>query len=463
MSRSERTRIPSPCTAQEALDGETNLGPRQRAIVAASLATMVLEGLDVMVAGLIFPQIKSDWSVSISQVTFIVTAGVVGMALGGIGAGVVADRFGRKATAVGGTAIFGLSTVAMAATWNYETLAAARILACVGLGAAVPATLTLVSESVPSSRRAQLVSLCFSGVALGSVIAGLLGSAILPIFGWRVLVLVAGIAPTALIPVLILVLLEPPAGPTARGFSSTEVSSSVERVVRSPAPIPLAASRPVDPQGQQEVPAGVLFSREMFPITVLIWAMFFVGVGSAFVFGNYLPIMARDAGFSTVEASLSVGVLGWGGLVGQVTASFALKRLDRFKTVMSQWLIGAVATFSVAVIQFGVGAYMVLFFVIGFALTGATATLNAIGVMAYSPLARARGTGAANAAGRIGTIASGLAVGVVLNAGWKMNEVITSVGFPLLVGVGSVVVLRAHLAGMRRIGRRRARSSRQLG
>lgn len=447
MPSSKTTRMTSLSTAQDVLDSKYDLSRRQRAIVAVSLATMVLEGLDVMVAGLIFPQIKHDWSVSIGQVTFIVTAGVVGMALGGIGAGAAADRLGRKATAVVGTVTFGVSTTVMAATWNYEALATSRIIACVGLGAAVPATLTLVSESVPSARRAQMVSLCFSGVALGSVIAGLLGSAILPAFGWRALVLVAGVAPTVLVPVLVSVLSEPPASLIARGRTDQEVLRSIKRVVPGADSSGVTAARSVDVEGQEDAHAAALFSREMLPTTVLVWMMFFMGVGAAFVFGNYLPTMAHEEGFSTVEASLSIGVLGWGGLVGQVTVSFVLKRFDRFRAVMLQWSVGVVAVLSVAIVEFGIGGYMVLFFLIGFALTGATSTLNAIGTLAYSPSARAKGTGFANASGRIGTIVSGLVVGVGLDAGWTMNEVIISVSAPLLIGIGSVVLLRTHLAG----------------
>src|SRR4030095_5110641 len=77
-----------------------------------------------------------------------------------------------------------------------------RFLTGVGLGGAMPTTITIASEYCPKARRASLVTLMFCGFTIGSAMGGIIVAQVLPGYGWRALLVSGGVAPLLLAPVL---------------------------------------------------------------------------------------------------------------------------------------------------------------------------------------------------------------------------------------------------------------------
>lgn len=431
-------------TPQGVLDAAPQLSRRQRSVVFVAFCAMVFEGVEVTVASFIFPEIVRDWNVTIDQITFTVTAGVVGMAVGGAVAGWTADRFGRRVTAASGIALFGTVTAAMAVTSSFEAFAALRIVACFGLGAAVPVVITLVADSMPSHRRAQMVALTFSGLAAGTAISGSLASAIIPTLGWPALLVIASIGPIAFAPVIGLALPEPPASLMARREEEGKIRRSLELLAPDCdlSKVDYSESTPTDRDRRKSPFEGVL-SRGMVGTTLLLWLMFFIGLGSAFLLANYLPLMTRSEGFTAAQAGVMVAVFGWGTFVGQVSISFALKRFDRFKVLALLWLLGLAGVISIAAFTLGYAGYLVVAAGLGLTVASGNAALNALSTLAYPPAVRATGVGWANALGRVGTLVSGLVGGAMLAAGWSIGHILMSLSVPLAAGVLALIALRS--------------------
>lgn len=101
-----------------------------------------------------------------------------------IPSGGLADRHGRKRVFLLGVAIFTLASAACGLSMNIEWLIGARIVQAVGAALLTPASLSLVLDAFPASKRAMAVGLWGAVGALAAAIGPSLGSLIVDSAGW---------------------------------------------------------------------------------------------------------------------------------------------------------------------------------------------------------------------------------------------------------------------------------------
>src|SRR6202040_3057512 len=70
-------------------------GANERRAMLAAFAGYGLDGFDFMVYTFIIPTLLTLWGMSKAQAGYIASAALITSAIGGWGAGVLADRFGR--------------------------------------------------------------------------------------------------------------------------------------------------------------------------------------------------------------------------------------------------------------------------------------------------------------------------------------------------------------------------------
>ena len=134
------------------------------------------EAVEAMCMGYILPELPPS---AVSQLGFLSSAIFVGMLFGGLLAGGVADRYGRRPClllSLGLTCSFGLLSAVMP-TWT--GVACARVMAGFGVGGAMPAIFTLGSEVVPRKRRGLMLNIIAAHFMVGTVGTAALAWAIL--------------------------------------------------------------------------------------------------------------------------------------------------------------------------------------------------------------------------------------------------------------------------------------------
>lgn len=99
--------------------------------------------------------------------------------------GRIADLRGRPPVLVAGLMLFAFGSLVTALSYGLPMLVAGRFLQGVGGGALVPATLALVADLYPVSRRAVPLGVVSAVQELGSVVGPLVGAAILAVSTWR--------------------------------------------------------------------------------------------------------------------------------------------------------------------------------------------------------------------------------------------------------------------------------------
>lgn len=153
-----------------------------------------MDGFDLLILGFVLRSVAKTMNLTHPQAAFIVTITLVGAVIGGLGFGILADRYGRVRVLTWSIMVFAVFTGLCALAHNYTTLLIFRGLAGTGLGGEYGIGMTLVAEAWPASKRARASSYVGLGWQAGVLLAVVITPLLLPSIGWRGMFLV-GIAP----------------------------------------------------------------------------------------------------------------------------------------------------------------------------------------------------------------------------------------------------------------------------
>jgi MFS transporter, AAHS family, 4-hydroxybenzoate transporter len=396
-------------------------------IIALCFLVVAIDGFDTAAIGFIAPALKAQWAATPAQLAPLFAAGLFGLMAGAFLFGPLADRIGRKPVLVATTAFFGLATFASAFAPDIQTLTALRFVTGLGLGGAMPASITLTAEICPEKRRSGLVTLMFCGFTIGSAAAGLAASSIVAAFGWPGLLILGGVLPLLLTPVLLMLLPESPRYLALSGAAPSRVATVLGRMAPGADLAGVAFARPVKAPGS---PVGQLFRAGLALGTLLIWTTFFMSLLVFYLLSSWLPLLITTAGFSMEQASLMGATLATGGTVGAILIGRLMDRFEPHRVLAGAYLIagGFVILLGNAVAM--PWLLVLAIFGAGFGVAGAQVGINALAAGYYPTASRATGVSWANAVGRTGSVLGSMVGGMLLSLGWDLATVFAAAALP---------------------------------
>lgn len=131
----------------------------------------------------------------------LLSAGYLGMFIGAISCGILADHLGRKKTLLFTTLIMTTFTALNSLAPDPLTMAFLRFLAGIGLGGSLPQPGVYVSEYIPAKYRGRFLGLVEASWVYGALLSLIFPYFLFPTFGWRITFLIA-LVPLFLIPVV---------------------------------------------------------------------------------------------------------------------------------------------------------------------------------------------------------------------------------------------------------------------
>src|SRR5689334_610701 len=146
-------------------------------VVAVCFCVAALEGYDIQAFGIAAPRLAKELHLGPSQMGLAGSAAMVGLMLGAVIGGWIADRSGRKPVLAISVAAFGVFSVATAFADNFEVLTLTRFLTGVGFGGAMPNLIAIATEISPANRRAVTTTSMFCGLPAGGTLVALLARA----------------------------------------------------------------------------------------------------------------------------------------------------------------------------------------------------------------------------------------------------------------------------------------------
>ncbi|ETT88805.1 MFS transporter [Viridibacillus sp. FSL R5-0477] len=162
--------------------------------VVASVAGLTLEGMDIMFISFAMTMIISEFNIDLATGGLISSITNIGMLLGGIIFGILADKYGRVKVFTYTVLLFAIGTAFTGLATNIEQVYIYRFIAGLGAGGEYGIGMALVAEAWPKNKQGRASSYVSVGAQYGVIIAALLSAIILPTLGWRALFFV-GVVP----------------------------------------------------------------------------------------------------------------------------------------------------------------------------------------------------------------------------------------------------------------------------
>lgn len=400
---------------------------------------IICDGYDLAVAGIALPSIMKDMGVTAQNASFMVSSALFGMMFGAIFLGTIADRIGRRKAIAICIALFSVFTAAAGFTHDPYTFSAMRFLAGLGIGGVMPNVVAQMTEYSPKKIRATMVTLMFSGYAVGGMLAALLGKGLLETYGWSSVFMAAGL-PVLLIPVILKTL--PESMPfLIRENRLDELKQIVTRM--EPSYRPDAGDRFALPaQDRAEgAPIGKLFQDGRGFSTAMFWIAFFMCLFMVYALSSWLTKLMASAGYSLGSALTFVLVLNFGAVIGAVGGGWLADRFNIKYVLMGMYALAAV---SITLLGFKVPTEL-LFLLVG--LAGASTIGTQIVTYAYAgqfyPMAiRSTGIGWASGVGRSGAILAPIAIGTLVGMALPLEQNFMAIAIPAAIAVIAVSLIR---------------------
>ena len=370
----------------------------QKRLLLLCFFVVAIDGFDTAIIGFIAPAIRAQWGLAVAQLGPLFAAGLFGLMIGAFTVGPLADRHGRKTMLIVSMILFGGASLASALSTGLQSLTWLRFLTGVGLGGAMPTTITIASEYCPKARRASLVTLMFCGFTIGSAMGGIIAAQVLPGYGWRALLVGGGIAPLLLAPVLAWMLPESVRYLVMKGDAQHRVAG----VLRQIAPeTNLQGAKFVGAAASQESPVRQLFGGGLFVGTLLLWLAFFMSLLVVYLLTNWMPTLIQQAsGASLAGAAFMAAMFQVGGTVGAIVIGRLMDRFEPHAVLCAAYLGGATSVVLISLSTTTPGLMTLAAFAAGFCVPGGQVGANALSAAFYPTPYRATGVSWANGIGR---------------------------------------------------------------
>jgi AAHS family 4-hydroxybenzoate transporter-like MFS transporter len=433
--------MPQTLRIDEFVDGQTFSGFNFNLLFWSFLA-MFADGYDISVMPFAMPTLSKMWHVDAGQQGWVLTASLIGVLAGSPLLGYVGDRYGRKAAVLGGSVIYGVTTLAVIWQHGFWITMALRFCTGIGIGGLMPNTISLNSELSPKRLRATLVVLMFTGITLGSSAPGYITAWLVPIYGWPVLFLVGGAVPLLVAACLYFVLPESVKFLGGRPERRAELLDTARRMrpdLRFDDDAQFESAivpRPPD----RTLGIGEVLGPGFRAITPLLWVCFVTTLMANYFLNSWMPLLFNNAGLAPKQAALASSLYHIGGTVGGLLISVLLDRFG-FVVIAALFVCAAPAIDAIGGASMSYAALAPLAAISGLCVLGAQFGNNAAAGLLYPTQFRSKGVGWALGIGRFGAIVGPLLGGQLIKTHLPMRQLFLAASAPMWIGAVAALIL----------------------
>jgi AAHS family 4-hydroxybenzoate transporter-like MFS transporter len=381
------------------------------------MLAQIFDGFDISSISMAAPALIKAWGVPPPSLapTFVMSS--VGIMIGALSSGPVGDRIGRKPVLIASLFVLGLSSLGCTQVTTVSQLVWLRLITGMGIGMLLPATVALSSDYLPEKIRAAVVMIVFTGAPLGGFAGKMIVAELLPIYGWPSIFWIGGIAPLALIPVLLLWQPESPFFLLKRGRLDAVAQENLERMG-------------IDLVGHQSCaaaatgnPVSGLFKEGLTATTILVWIMFFSNLLSMYLIGYWMPTILSLSGLKPADAVFASSFGDAGPLVSIFMVAPLSVRFGATHVIQVFLFLGIIFIGIVGLMHLPYAALITVIFLIGWCTVGSQTGLNGMVGALYPAHIRNTGMAWALGIGRLGAIVGPYLGGLLLGAGLPPRQI----------------------------------------
>jgi putative MFS transporter len=439
-------------------------------MLLAGVAWLV-ESYDVGVIGSVLPSLQKEFQLGAFSVGLLAIASTLGIVIGVIPAGWMADTIGRKKILITGTAWYSVFSLLCGFAPTPAALVVLRFMAGLGMGAIFPIPYAMAAELTPRHFRGAMTAILDSFLSVGYFAAPLIAFAVIPSMsqdmGWRVLFYIGGF-PLLFVPALLKWMPESPRWLEVKGYTReadaivSKLEHDIERRTGGQLPppqigakgdtgnldgsAPLARRQGANRSTRQRSRYNQIFQRPYLKRTVMMWVAFSCILFIFYAIQTYTPTVLIQQGYAKATAFLLTAIIVVASIPGKYAAAFAVERFGRKATLI--WFTGTAA---VAAVLFGFLHNPVLSLSCGIILAffgiGVDPVIKIYGAEQYPTRIRETGIGLFEGVGRFFGGALAPFIMAFLLAGSGVPGSYLFVARLALVGIGAVALLGTETKG----------------
>jgi AAHS family 4-hydroxybenzoate transporter-like MFS transporter len=310
-----------------------------------------------------------------------------------------------------------------------------------GLGAAMPTALTLISEFCPDARRATLTNSMFCGFPLGAAFGGFLAAWMIPMWGWRSVLVLGGVAPLVTAVLIMLLMPESVRYLVAKAAPSARIRAVLGRI--SPSAQQGTAFVMSEPAGVRGSSVAVVLSRPFIVGSVMLWTTYFMGLVIFYALINWMPLLLKDSGLPPQTATLVSALFPLGG-VGAVGLGLLMDRYNANLVTSAGYALTAGSVFLIGVAQGHLGVLVAAVLLAGVFMNTSQSSLGSLAASFYPTQGRATGVAWMMGVGRLGGIAGSFLVAELARLQFGFSGIFALIAVAGLIAAAALVV--KHLA-----------------
>lgn len=390
-------------------------------VVAICIGILALDGYDVLSIAFAAPGITAEWDIPKATLGIVLSLELMGMALGSIIMGAVADSRGRRPTLLLGLVILTVGMLIAGIAPNVYILGAARVFTGVGIGGLLAAATATSSDFCNDKNRSLAVVLVAGGFAFGVYLGATFLAPLLRDFDWRVTFYLGAFLSLIFIPLVYFFVPE-----TITFLERKRPHNALERIQatmkRLGHPVPERLPD-VETRRTELVGFSSLFKSGLAPITCILLFAYFGNVGTYYYFVKWIPTIVADLGYSAAEATTVLGVVSLGGVIGSIGLSIIAGFLP-IRPLMALCLISA--AIGVALFPHFTGALesmKLIGFITGLFIFAAISGFFGLFAVSYPSSLLGSGSGLVLGIGRGGAVLGPMIPGFLFAAGLMLENI----------------------------------------
>lgn len=416
-----------------------------RGILALLFLSWFVEAYDIGLTGSVLPSITHQYSLGTAMKMFASISANIGIVIGILPAGRLADRFGRRNVLIIGTGAYAILTFSVAFASGIGWFIALRMLDGMAMGAVFPLPYIFATEICPPNRRGRYTGWADSCLSIGYFISPLLALLLIPNVdssGWRTMFLL-GATPILFAALAWKFLPESPRWLESKGRFNEANSILVaieERAVRETGrPLRAPAPRTQSANGVKQQGLRAILRPPMRRRSLTLWATF---GGTFFVFyaiQTFMPTVITQMGFSLTSAFGFTAIIVGISIPGKFFEAWVVERWGRKPVIITFTLLAGAAALAFGFVR---GALPVLLIggLMSFFGIGVDPAVKTYTAESFPTEYRAWGTATTEGIGRLLSGVAGPALIPILLDNWGVGAVFVLVGTVALLAV--VVVMR---------------------
>ena len=399
-----------------------------------------LDGYDLVAMAFSANSVVADFSLSDTQLGWLLSSALVGVGFGSFVLSPLADRFGRKRLIVGALAVNIAGLLLTAFADSYAQLLLWRIVTGISIGAILVSVTVVTSEFSNLRFRGLAMSIFSAGYGLGATMCGVLSASLIPDHGWQAVFLAGAILGTAALVLTILAVPESPEILAARG-DDTAVQRLARRLHPVDGPVTVSPRAATTNARLTEI-----LTPAFLRTTLLLWLAFALTNLAFYFVSQWTPRLLTAEGLTAQQGVLGGIMLSFGSTIGALVFGALTTRFSARSVLIGFAILAAVSlalfmpSTSVPGLMFATGVAA------GMLLSGCITGMYTITPAAYPFPLRATGVGAALGVARLGAILGPVLVGYLLDSGWSPSSLYNGA---VVVALAIAVTVAAIRTGSR--------------